>query len=328
MIIAVFLASYLSNVGLLMAEGMITAFRPNGFIVVVPRYHVKGAVRLVAGQGVNAPILTTEAITALIKHQQQRTRGQNAAMDEDDAAISSMCLTCELQQYQTDFLTVSVSGSALVNSKGSILRTYRLFDSVSVVMTLDKRAQRYRTPQPSFRLLWTTAAKVLSNSASQTSSMTLKSQKNAGLMPAKPRTTAVGHKMELHAHEAGAPFVTSSTSIGLDILASVSAEANQPRRAQNNNLGADGLSHNNHMMSINQLLNTFKTLSVQQQQHTAIMSPKDEDDEDKLNTRHLPRGNDDTNGIENASHVNDTVLIGSSCIRYPHGTRLLVRPVK
>lgn len=138
-----FLAAYLAN-GLSWEEydnrsaskfrvervtALITNVRENGLKFVIPHMHLKGAVRLIG----------TDNHSLVIEN-------QSAGSDAFDAPVIGQ--TAKISMHDDSALTMKLANGSSC--------TFRLFDSIELLMTLRPNQQRYRIPEPIFRIFWPT----------------------------------------------------------------------------------------------------------------------------------------------------------------------------
>jgi exoribonuclease R len=143
-------------------EALVVSLRSNGFIVLLPSYHVKGAVALVDRDGrailahplaLAYPEQADSAAAAASSSALTRAGGGGAPAARIDLNESSQTLTLSLSAPPSAPTGAPASVSAGEPSL-PLSRSFRVFEPVLVDVSLRPNQSRYRTPKPIFTLVW------------------------------------------------------------------------------------------------------------------------------------------------------------------------------
>jgi exoribonuclease R len=145
-------------------EALVVSLRSNGFIVLLPSYHVKGAVALVDRDGrailahplaLAYPEQADAAAAAAAASSSALTRagggGAPAARIDLNEASQTLTLSLSAPPSAPSSVPASVSAGELPLP---LSRSFRVFEPVLVDVSLRPNQSRYRTPKPIFTLVW------------------------------------------------------------------------------------------------------------------------------------------------------------------------------
>ena len=135
-------------------EALIVSLRANGFIVLLPSFHYKGALLLVDGES-----------RALLSHPLSLAYPADPLGSQDSSSLATGPAAKVVLDERSQCVTLSLSAplsapllapADLVASQRPLplSRTFRVFDPVLVDVTLRPNASRYRTPKPVLTLVW------------------------------------------------------------------------------------------------------------------------------------------------------------------------------
>lgn len=119
---------------------LVTNIRDNGLKFVIPDLHLKGAVRLIDNDNHSLVV-----------------ENQSAGSDAFDAP----------QIGQQAKISMHDSSALMMKLANGSACTFRLFDSIELLMTLRPSQQRYRIPEPIFRIFWPTNKSLATSTKSQ-----------------------------------------------------------------------------------------------------------------------------------------------------------------
>eukprot|EP00808_Paulinella_micropora_P001439 g37203.t1 len=121
-------------------EAIVTGFRPNGLMLALPAFHVRGAALLLDSGG-----------RAILARPGQKDRTEETIDSEEGDSLCVWQVESDANSASLELLEPfpSADGEALPRR-----RTFKIFDRCQVQISIRPKASPYRRPQPTFRLVW------------------------------------------------------------------------------------------------------------------------------------------------------------------------------
>jgi exoribonuclease R len=130
-------------------EGLVVGLRANGLIVLLPKYHVKGALILVDRTG-----LANVAHPLDNAFPEEEKEGEGRANTAPRAKVDFDEKRQELVFTLSSPLPPPRTAPKDLATPLPLAHTFHMFDPLVVEVTLRPNLSRYRTPKPVFRLVW------------------------------------------------------------------------------------------------------------------------------------------------------------------------------